>query len=388
MTATVTVRTTTLEVRIGGVLDPTSFAATCSFGFDQRVAEATVRRTGGGSISVSYWSPIEIRMGATPGAGAAVRFTGYVVPVDNTLFPIEGILNCRGTLYRAQWVRQQAAAGRRMDVPAGSGRSDQLQVQDVLTACGITFTAANIGGTGKPLGSQWIAWQDVLTPGPFTWTKGQPGLAYIEQLDEVSVPDAATGRYRTFETLGGQIFRTALSTTPTATPDFSFTEGVDVLEAKITRDPAGAANRVVVSGQPLPIGSTVPGVITVKQYTAQSSSAPYLPPGLPTEPDGFAYVGTEFTSPMIEKQATADTGSTLSCQAVATFLLAEYNCVIDTLAFSTPRDDLLGPCQTIHLSSPRLGITSATQHYWLQHLEITYDERGQFTQRLTCVRKS
>jgi len=35
-----------------------------------------------------------------------------------------------------------------------------------------------------------------------------------------------------------------------------------------------------------------------------------------------------------------------------------------------------------------LAITDAAQHYWLQRLEITLDESGAFTQRLTCIRKS
>jgi hypothetical protein len=95
-----------------------------------------------------------------------------------------------------------------------------------------------------------------------------------------------------------------------------------------------------------------------------------------------------FASPLIEKSAVADTGDGVACEAVAQFLLAEYNCVLDTLEFSTPRDDALGPGQTIHLYSPRLGITDADQHYWLQRLEVTLDERGAFTQRLTCVRRS
>ena len=73
---------------------------------------------------------------------------------------------------------------------------------------------------------------------------------------------------------------------------------------------------------------------------------------------------------------------------MAEYLLGEHNCVLDTLEFSTPRDDLLGPGQTIHLHSPRLGITDEDQHYWLQHLEVTVDERGVFTQRLVCLRRS
>src|SRR4029450_8719555 len=91
----VVVRSTVLEVRIDGTLDPTAFAATGSFGVDQRSAEAAGRGAGGGGIAINYWSEVEIRMGAPPGAGAALRFSGYVVPIDNVLFPIENVLTCR-----------------------------------------------------------------------------------------------------------------------------------------------------------------------------------------------------------------------------------------------------------------------------------------------------
>jgi hypothetical protein len=383
-------RTSVLEVYVHDgtdwQYDASCYAATCSFGFDQRVAEATVRRTGGGAVAVNYWSRVQIWMGTSVG-GSSLRFAGYVVPVDNQLFPIEAGLICKGSLYRAQWVRNQAAGGTVLADP-DTGASDQAQVMAVLDACGVTYTAGNIHGTGKALGHAFVGDEaDAFTPLPWTWAQGEAGLDVIERLDAVSVPDAASGRYRTFESLGGTIFRTKLATTPTATPDFSFTEGVDVLEAKITRDPAGAANKVTVDGAPPP-GVSLPGHIVVLTFTAKAASAPYLPPGLPTEPDGHAYVGASFSSPLIEKALTADSGSLLSCEAVAQFLLAESNCVLDTLEFSTPRDDLLGPGQTIHLHSPRLGITDPDQHYWLQRLEVSVDERGAFTQRLTCVRRS
>ena len=392
MTATTTVRVTTLEVYVhDGVdwqYDGASYAASCSFGFDQRYAEATVRRTGGATVAVNYWSPIEIRMGCTPGHGVAVRFKGYVMPVDNALFPIEGVLICKGTLYRAEWVRNQTELGTVLADPT-TGTSDQAQVQAVLTTCAVPFTATNIGGTGKALGSLYHGnADDRYTPQPWAWGEGENGLACIERLDEVSVPDTADGRYRTFETLGGDIFRMKLATAPTTTPDFTFTEGVDVLEAKISRDPTGAANRVTVTGAPILDPATDMPTAESRRFTAATASAPYLPPGLPNGPDGFPEVGMTFASPLIEKSENADAGAVVSCEAVARFLLAEYNCTIDTLEFSTPRDDLLGPGQTIHLHSPRLGITDAAQHYWLQRLEITMDEQGAFTQRLTCIRKS
>jgi len=398
VTATATVRTTILGVYVHDgtdwQYDGSAYAASCSFGFDQRVAEATVRRTGGGGVAVNYWSKIEIRMGCAPGAGEAVRFNGYVVPVDNQLFPIDATLVCKGNLYRAQWVRNQQPDGTDLAGPAGT--SDQAQVMAVLDYCGVPYTAGNIAGTGKALGSVYNGDPaDVFTAGPWWWAEGEPGLSCIERVDEVSVPDAATGRYRTFETLGGDVFRIPMATAPHTTPDFSFAEGVDVLEARITRDPAGAANRVVVTGGPTDITGGVVGVedLDVYRFTAAapSGSAPYLPPGLPNGPDGYPQVTASFGSPMLEKALITDplvSEDVLSCQAVATFLLAEYNCVLDTLELATPRDDLLGPGQTIHLHSPRLGITDPDQHYWLQRLEITLDERGAFTQRLTCLRRS
>ena len=404
MTATTTVRTTTLEVYIhDGVdwqYDATAYAATCSFGFDQRYAEATVQRTGGGAIAVSYWSEVEIRMGCTPGAGAATRFKGYVIPVENRLYPIEGTLHCRGYLYRASWVKNQDVGGTRMADPA-VGRSDQAQVIDILGKCAVPKTDANIGGTGKLLGLHSVDTRNPLAPNPFVWQEGQDGLSYIEALDQISVPDTATGAYRTFESLGGDVFRILVVTAPDATADFSFTEGVDVLEARINRDPTGAANRVTVTGGPDPANANLaPGSATdinvsftwVCRHTTTSGFAPYLPAGLPI-PAGetFPIVATSFSSPMIEKSLRSDphvSEDVMSCQSVADYLLGEYNCVIDSLEVSTPRDDLLGPGQTIHLHSPRLALTDPTRHYWLQHLDIELDERGAFTQRLRLVRKS
>jgi hypothetical protein len=385
-------RTTTLEVYVHDgtdwQYDASAYAVSCSFGFDQRYAEATVRRTGGGTVAVTYWSPVEIRLGCTPGAGAATRFKGYVVPVENALYPLDSVLSCKGTLYRAAFVKNPVTGGTDYAPPGGAGASDESMVQAELTACGVDFLPANIAGTGKALGSVFVDLDNLLQPGPFTWAEQATGLDFIEQLDAVSVPDDASGRYRTFESLSGEVYRIPLVTAPAADPDFSFAEGVDVLEATLTRDPAGAANRVVVTGAPSPLGAIVPGEGGTEYFAVASEFAPYLPPGLPAGPDGFPAVTAAFASPLIEKGTIAEPGDVLSCQAVADFLLGEYNAVLDTLEFSTPRDDLLGPGQTVHLTSERLALTDPDRHYWVQHLEVTLDERGAFTQRLSCLRRS
>jgi hypothetical protein len=394
---TTTVRATALEVLIHDgadwQYDASAYAVTCSFGFDQHQAEATVRRTGGGAVAVNYWSRVQISMGATPGAGAALRFAGYVVPIDNQAYPVDNVLQCKGVLYRAAWVRNLASGGTRM-APATVGAPDEDQVMAILDACGVPYTASHIGGTGKALGSVFIDTATPLDNGPFVWEEGQAGLDYIERLDQISVPDAGGGAYRTVESLGGDVFRIPVSTLPAAVAEFSFTEGVDVLEARITRDPAGAANRVTVTGAPSPENfETVPNSLTVRfgaqcKFSVVSVFAPYLPAGLPAGPSGHPEVAYAFASPMIEKSTIAQPGDVISCQAVADYLLGEYNTVVDTLEFSTPRDDLLGPGQTVHLDSPRLGLTDPERHYWVQHLEVTLDERGAFTQRLRCLRRS
>jgi hypothetical protein len=398
---TATVRTTHLQVRIDGVLDTSAYAASVSLGFDQRYAEATVRRTGGGSVAIAYWSAVEIHMGTTPGAGAAVRFRGSVLPVENALYPIENVLRCKGRLYRAAFVKNNRPGGTDFvtgeePTPAEGGIADEEMVKAVLTACAVPYTATNIGGTGKGLGSVYLDLRRLqqALPGPFTWAEQQSGLDFIEALDEVSVPDDASGRFRTFESLGGEVFRTKLATVPAAGADFAFTEGEDVLEARIGRDPAGSANRARVTGAPDPVhlevesGGLEPQFTAQTHFTAASAFAPYLPPGLPAGPEGFPTVTVTLSSPLIEKSENAHEGTVLSCEAVAQFLLAEHNTVLDTLDFSTPRDDLLGPGQTVHLHAPRLGLTDAARHYWLQHLEVTVDERGAFTQRLRCLRRS
>src|SRR4030095_1819550 len=269
---TAVVRATHLEVYVDGTRHLGATAATCSFGFDQRYAEATVQLTAWtGAARVTYWSAIEVRMGTTPGAGVAVRFRGYMVPLDNDLWPRAGTLHCKGRLYRAAWVRNQTPGGTDYAPPGGPFVSDQQMVQNVLTACGVPYTAANSGGTGKSLGSAWaeLFTPDPLTPSPFVWPEDGAGLDFIETLDAASVPDAAgSGRYRPVERLDGTTHRLPVATGPAPTAHFTFTEAVDVLEARINRAPTGAANRVVVSGAPNGLGGVVPDDPGVFRFTA------------------------------------------------------------------------------------------------------------------------
>jgi hypothetical protein len=396
----VTVRQPVLEVYIDGELDARARAATCSFGYDQRYAEARVLRAGGtgypsdpAALPIEYWSDVEIKMGATP-ATVETRFRGWVVPLSNDLWPQQGTLICKGKLYLAEFVKNEVTNGTNLS-GAGAGMADEDQVQAVLTQCGVSFTAGNILGTGHLLGSRFrdlaaigaSPFGPFTPPTPFWWREGETGLSYIEQLDAISVPVDYSGRYRTFESLDGTVYRIKLSTQPAGTADFSFVEGTDILPgASIERDPSGAANRVVVTGAPHYSG------LGSYQYTAKAPvgvlASPYIPSVVPVSADGYRQVSASpFSSLMIEKALIADTGDVVSCEQVANLLLAENNAVLDTLRVATPRDDLLGPGQTIAFTSPRLGI-DAGERYWLQHLEVEVDERGTFRQRMTATRRT
>ena len=135
----------------------------------------------------------------------ATRFRGYVVPVDNALYPIENVLHCRGRLYRAAWVRNTARGAPGWPTRRHRGARDEEQVQAVLTACGVPYSGRQHRGHREGPGLRRASTcEQLLAPSPFTWAEGQSGLDYIEQLDAVSVPDdASPGRYRTVESLGG-----------------------------------------------------------------------------------------------------------------------------------------------------------------------------------------
>ena len=304
---TTTVRTTILEVYIhDGVdwqYDATAFAASCSFGFDQRYAEATVRRTGGGEIAVQYWSPVEIRLGCTPGEGAATRFKGYVVPVDNALYPIEGTLTCRGTLYRAAWVRNNAKGGTDL-APSGSGASPTRTGADGADHLRGALHRQQHRRDGQGPGLRLHRpGQPPRPPAPSPGPRASRGLDYIEALDAVSVPDAATGRYRTFESLNGEVFRIPMATVPAADRRLHLHRGGGRPRRPHHPRPRRRRQPGDRHRGPQPPGRHRARVESVDGSASPSSSAfaPYLPAGPAGRPRRLPRGDRDLRSPLIEK---------------------------------------------------------------------------------------
>lgn len=364
-----------LRVDLNGSSMTRVVSARCTFGYDQRFAEAEVTYTSGESLSPTYWDEVEIYADANTVPATTKRFKGYVLRFDSTLWPGHTTMFCKGQLYVAEFVKNPNEEGTDLS-DGGNGQTDQAMVQAVLTACGVPYVAGNIGGTGQTLGTQ--AWHLVDrdgTPtivGPFVWQKGESGLAFIDRLDEISVPDDASGKYRTFESLAGDVFRVKITPNPqSGTADFTFTEDVDLLEATVTHDVTDAANKCTARGwdDGSPLGAV---------ESTQSAVSAVLPSAID--------VTYPVDSDMIERENTADAGDGIACEAVAAYEVAARNVETVTVAFRTYRGDLLGPGQIIDINAATtLGVDQTT---WLRTLTVEVTARNQFYQHVECVVKN
>jgi hypothetical protein len=346
-------------------------SARVQLGFDKRVATADVecRSLPAG---IAPWDVVQITLGGTQ-ATAHVRFTGYFVSHEEQLYEHTVKLNCKGYLQRAD----QSPYDTEVDMSSrGDGHKDEVMVSTVLSACGLTGTwtpsgesaYTGIEGTGRMLGL--YSWER-----GFAIRAGETAMSFIERLDAVCA-HIGGGGYRTFDTASGAIVRQVVTSIPTGSPAWTFTEGVDIFRATATTTVLEAKNQVVTTGFPGWDGKTV---IT---YTATGSN-PYL----------ITNATQRISSNMIEKQNTTDThaapytmasGDGLSCQMVANWQLAELNRRMVKLPLTTPRSDAFAPNDLIQVDAPtRLGLT--TQLFWVQGVDTNLTRNNTFSQVLNCI---
>lgn len=369
------VRNPYVSATLAGVSVGQILSARCSFGFDLRVSEAYI------TVPVPpttgyYWDPVVLTMGATPGT-ARTRFTGVLLEKDYSLWPRAVTLVCKGNLYRAAIFENTNVLG--TDLTNNSaGQTDQAMVNQVLGAVtGLSYNTANIGGTGKTFGKVAVqvassGWGNIYT-GPFTWggpgllnqSVGETALSFIERLDSVCEG------YRLFETSGGTLYRFQISGRPRNAWDLTFTEGVDIFSGQSQRTLIQARNRILVNGYDR--GIDTPNNFFILTYATLATS------GLDQ-----TYA---FQSPMIEQTKIAD-GTAQSCEAVATYLINEFDREIVKLQMVTPRDDMIGPGQT-HLiqggpggTVGRLGIG---EPLWVNRVDVEVSEQGAFSQTVTYI---
>lgn len=346
--------------------------------FAQATATATVTLANSGlrypgqpppAVNLSYWATVEIRAGAPPYEWAGdpgtlpLRFTGYVTQVGRGLFPAQVTLSCRGKLAKCEMFgnrnTQEVGAGaeilRGTDLTKdGHGETDEGMVAHILSQSGLvngvdfSFTqgdaASSVGGTGIVFGRS--------SDESFIWQWGTPGISMIQQLEQITLG------FRTFERPDGVIVRQKITPRPDRDPVAYFTEGRDIERADSTDDPVRGKNLVTVTGSSDSSGTDR---FTVKQRNI------YMP-------SDFTYVLENVSSPMLERETAAESGTGLSCEQVAYWKLDDLNRLFIVVNLTTPRDDALAPGETIQVTSPaRLGVN---QRLWVQSVTCEVGDSG------------
>jgi hypothetical protein len=349
-----TVRTTTLGVTLNGNTVTQPLSARVSIGYDLSYAEATVVCA---SIpSGSYYDPLVINM------NGSTRFSGVLAQKDFSLYPRAITLVGRGNLWKAakyrlddETVNPETGLSLLELLGASSGTDEEI-VTAVLNRVGLS---GSISGTGRTLGT--------IAPEEYAWRINETALDYIQRLDRICLG------YRTFETLAGSIFRSQITSRPSAASSMTFEEGVDISDGGASRSVQEAFNAVRVGGY------AVGDYLDPRVYYVESSN----------DFQGGGNPNAVFTleSPMIERKDEASAGEGISCEVVADYWLHELNREIVKVTLTTPRDDDVGPGQLHTVQGPagaadRLG---TGEKMWVQRVDVSIDQSGAFSQQITYI---
>lgn len=356
-------------------------SARASFGFDRRVSEATIITPV--KPACTYDDIVTLNMGVV-GSNVIPRFVGLVRDFRYSHAPRGVETICRGLLTRAAEYENfedpfyfggltvQDLVG----TPTGTAAAI---VRAVLTKANVPYTAANIYGSSVAYGDfdDAFIWRNGNSDNPVIDLQeaGETALGYIERYDAIDADFSAVtgsgGRYRTFETLGGTLYRYLVGGRPRDTEEFTFTETVDILDGQFERSISDTRNNFVVTGYDRGDNTGPESFALQEGNTFQPSTSKHT---------------YRFSSPMIERSLEADPGTGMSCERLANVLALEFNREIVSGWISTHRDDELGIAQTHLVQAPgglpgRLGVA---EKLWVQSLDITVDDQG-FTQRISYL---
>lgn len=337
------VRTTTLEATIGGSSVDNAFSARVSLGYDMSYGTASVDIAGewpGGN----FGDQVDIFVLGEH------WFSGVLIEVGYAFYPRVTTAQARGRMSVLEQFRPPGEIDRTDGLPlddlTGGPASDEDIVAAALSLANLTTNGGNIAGTGIVMGT--------IAPNEFSWRSNENALQYIQRIDQISLG------YRTFESTGGSIFRSQVSTLPDTGSDFTFTEGVDIVTASNSRSVQEAYDTVRVSGY------AVGDFLDPRIFVAGGGDRLF-----------------EFNSPMIERRAESSSGQGVSCEALANYWLNELDRVLVKLSMTTPRNDNIGPGQVHNIqASSRLGQSG---NLWVQRVDKDYASDGRISQTMTYV---
>ncbi len=358
-------------------------SAACTYGWKRPVPEAIVFvRTNPSPGSQIYNQVLQLTMGA--GTHNVLRFYGLFRRYDYRLWPRALGLVFHGRLVRAAEYQNGSdpltvGGLTLLDLLGSPTGTDADIVQAVLTVAGVSFSGANIGGTGVTFGSRALLtnfmWRAGTSTNPLVPTRaaGQTALAYIQEWDKASAvytdTSSPVGFYRTYETVTG-VYRALIGGRPRNSVDLTFSEGIDIL----------------------------PGAQSTREYpVANSAFVTGWDPGLGIGPVRFFVEGTnplqdqtiisDYASPFIEWSSEAESGIGMNAERVGNALLADLNRETVTVRFRTPRDELVLPGYTILVQGPggSPALLGIGENMWVDEVTTGVAEDGEFYQDITAT---
>lgn len=314
-------------------------------GWDQDLATAEVLVPYPLPAYVRQRSLIQVSMGAA--YPPILRFSGYVTGLDLTVWPGRVLLRCEDMLALAKYYRPTTGV-------SIAGMTDQQAVKAVLSEVGLPYADDLIGGTGKAFGED-----DEENPA-LAWDPTTTALAFIQQIDQVSVYDTAEGLqgiYRTYCDPAGRIRRIPLHPLPAASAAHTFTEGVDVEQGGVGIEAVEPSKVATVSGN-AGLSVTVTGT---NPWAVLSNPAFGLYPLLGAVDGG----GTEHD--------LTGMANYLLQQTIGNFLRIEV---------TIRRDDLIGAYETERVIAPHAMVDALAL---VQSVVTEQNVNGGFTQQLSLV---
>src|SRR3954468_20080864 len=293
------------------------------------------------AITWAEGDTITVTMGS--GTHNALSGTGQVYEADylNTGPSFE--LVAGGPLFKAQKYTNNVANGLTLDDLTSGPATDEDIAKAVLTVAGVTYTPANIGGTGILRGT--------LAPSAYTWKENETALDYLNRLTKASLG------YRMVETVGGAVTRVQVRGRPRSTASYTLTQGVDIFSGGHTQfDAFGRFTAVTVTGFDFGDGE---GAVSFSYPTpVPAGIAPYV-----------------YSSDMIERAIGLDIGEGMSASNMAmNFVQPEVNRVATRVSgIKTPRDDVFEPGQTHLINASWLGLTN--QYLWCMGVTRECDDK-------------
>lgn len=276
------------------------------------------------AIDWSEGDTLAVTMGS--GTNNVLSGTGQLYEADYLNSGPAFELVARGPLFRTQRYRNNQSGGLTLTDLTGGPATDEAIVKAVLDTVGVSYTPANIGGTGLQRGT--------LAPAAYTWREGESALEYLNRIGKASLG------YRLVETIGGDVVRVQVFGRPSSAADFALEQGVDILAGGHTQfDAFGRYSAVTVNGYDYGDGA---GAVTYS-----------WPIPIPAGTDTYVY-----SSDMIERGYESDPRGGISAAKIAlSFVLPEVDRVaIRVSGIKTPRDDLFEPGQTHQINSDLLGL--------------------------------